>query len=106
MKPLDIRWQYRPLITTGIGFAKANVWSRAARRRSKQKNITARPVRESDDPMDEDEGEEEPAHGFKISLRLTSNHSEVELLIRWLKGHDSVLFESFCGMLKRQMTTA
>ena len=105
MKPLDIRWQYRPLITTGIGFAKANVWSRAARR-SKQNKVDTKPKVQDEDSMDGDEGAEEPALGFKITLGLNGNHSEVEFLVRWLKGHDSVLFESFCGMLKRQITSA
>ncbi|KAI5292410.1 hypothetical protein KEM52_006377 [Ascosphaera acerosa] len=29
--------------------------------------------------------------------------AEVEVTVRWLKGADSVVFESFCGMLKRRM---
>lgn len=48
---------------------------------------------------DEDRG---PALGFKIQLKKDSEGVS-EVMIRWLQGRDSVLFESFCGMLKRQL---
>lgn len=65
--------------------------------------------------MDEDEDEDdEPALGFKISLReVDASQSQaqadasvgyaVEIIVRWVLGAESVLFESFCGMLKRKM---
>lgn len=50
--------------------------------------------------MDEDMGgpdeTKEVALAFKISL--TENGA---MEVRWLRGRDYVLFESFCGMLKR-----
>ena len=80
-------------MATGVGFAKGNVWSRAARRKQKPENL----------PDVESVGEEEEAAlGFKIQLQGQKDGTQVS--VRWLQGLDSVLFESFCGMLKRQMT--
>lgn len=53
--------------------------------------------------MDEDEDDAEPALVFKVQLNQREE-GDVEVKLRWLQGRDSVLFESFCGMLKRQMT--
>ena len=97
LEELDLQWQYRPSLATGVGFAKANVWSRAARRQQ-QKGGTAGTNKSNE--LDE----EEPSLGFKIQLRLEKETQEVQVLIRWLRGHDSVLFESFCGMMKRQVS--
>ncbi len=90
---LPIQYQYRPSIFTGVGFAKENVWSRAARRK----------IQHGDLPDAGDDGVEEAALGFKIRL-ATNAQGGTEVRVRWLQGHDSVLFESFCGMVKRQMS--
>lgn len=95
---LDLQWQYRPIMATGVGFARGNVWSRAARRKQQQG---------PNDPSYKDptmnEGKDgEPALGFKI--RLNGSGGGAEVMVRWLQGRDSVLFESFCGMLKRQLS--
>ena len=51
---------------------------------------------EDDDP--------EMTLGFKIHVEpKQSDESGTKVTIRWLKGHDTVLFESFCGMLKRKI---
>lgn len=50
--------------------------------------------------------ERHAALGFKVQLRLDGIIAEekgVKVVVRWLKGSDSVLFESFCGMLKRKL---
>jgi len=39
----------------------------------------------------------EIALGFDINVR------EGDMEVRWLQGKDNILFESFCGMLKRSM---
>lgn len=52
--------------------------------------------------MDEEDRDGAPALGFKVRLRK-GDEGGVEVLVRWLQGRDSVLFESFCGMLKRQL---
>lgn len=97
LEQLDLQWQYRSSLATGVGFAKANVWSRAARRQQQKGGAAV-----TDKPSESDE--EEPALGFKIQLILGKETQETQVLIRWLRGHDSVLFESFCGMLKRQVS--
>ena len=91
---LDLRWQYRPQISAGVGFARANVWSRAARRQKEREISTGK----SDA---KDEGVGEAALGFRI--QLTKETEVVVVTIRWLQGNDSVLFESFCGIVKRQI---
>ena len=54
---------------------------------------------------DEDD-EPEPALGFKLEIRQGEEAENTEVRCRWLKGGDHVLFESFCGMLKRQITSS
>jgi 23S rRNA (adenine1618-N6)-methyltransferase len=52
-------------------------------------------------------GEEDMALGFKIMVeQLPGGQADSRTTIRWLKGHDSVLFESLCGMLKRKIEEA
>ena len=99
-RPLDLRWQFRPSLATGIGVASGNVWSRSARRKP-NKTENGDFSREKD--KEEEEGEQ-PAVGFKIHVLPIANQ-ETEVHVRWLQGEDSVLFESFCGMLKRSVTT-
>ena len=97
LEDLDLRWQYRPSQTTGVGFAKANVWSRAARRQQQKGGGAGADKAEGNE-------DEEPALSFKVQIYL-GKEMETQVLIRWLEGHDSVLFESFCGMLKRQVSS-
>jgi 23S rRNA (adenine1618-N6)-methyltransferase len=79
-------------IHTGLGFTQKAVWSRAARRQPIKEN-------ESVDGDDDD-----PALGFKIYVEgMIENEVRNRTTVRWLKGRDSVLFESFCGMLKRKL---
>ena len=99
--PLGVKFRYRPISATGLGFASGNVWSRAARRRKQQLGQGTTNDAASDNESDDDE----PVFGFKVQL-MSSEKGSVEVLIRWVKGTDSVLFESFCGMLKRQLTKA
>ena len=101
LQPLDLRWQYRPVMATGVGVAKGNVWSRAARRKQQQQNSQSSTSTAREDTMDEED--EEPNLAFKVRLRQESG-SNVEVNLRWMQGKDSVLFESFSGMLKRQMS--
>lgn len=97
MSTLDIQWQYKSTIRQGIGFAAGNVWSRAARR--SKENHPNRSNQEASMPQTGSG----PSFGFKIKLQGLDNGSSLE--VRWLMGLDSVLFESFCGMLRRKLTT-
>lgn len=119
---LDIRWQYSTPLATGLGFASTNVWSRSARR---HRSRASRNAGQSDDNRGDvtdhhDDDDDEPALGFKISVREVrsqehdaaihlsqdqgnNNKNGVDIIVRWVLGNESVLFESFCGMLRREM---
>ncbi|KAG9245797.1 DUF890 domain protein [Calycina marina] len=88
---LPLKWMWKPAIATGVGFTQKAVWSRAFRRIAAQ----------SRDSMEEDQ--DNFALGFKVSLLVEEDDSTVKVKIRWLRGFDSVLFESFCGMVKRKV---
>lgn len=95
LSTLQIQWHWRPVIAAGIGFATENVWSRQARRKRRNEDSTAKK-----DEIDE----KKAALGFKVQVkqeRIASD--EIVVQVRWLKGTDTVLFESFCGMLKRKV---
>ena len=96
MQHLDLRWVYKPNLATGVAVAKGNVWSRAARRR-KEQGLAA--LEDKSDPDDE------PALAVKVKLTLLPEGG-ISAKLRWLQGKESKLFESFCGMLKRQITEA
>jgi 23S rRNA (adenine1618-N6)-methyltransferase len=91
---LPLKWMWKPSISTGIGFCERDVWSRAARRQAASKG--------QEMEFDEDA---DMALGFKITVEK-SGEAGAKVTIRWLKGHDSVLFESFCGMVKRRFEEA
>lgn len=83
---------WRANIVTGLGFSEKAVWSRAARRQAIQAAVS---------PDSADKRDPEVSLGFKI---FVDKHGEgSQILIWWVKGHDSVLFESFCGMTKRKV---
>ena len=98
---LDVKFRYRPILATGLGFANGNVWSRAARRRKQQASHGST----NDAASDNESDDIEPVFGFKVQLN-SGEKGNVEVLVRWIQGRDSVLFESFCGMLKRELTKA
>lgn len=70
-----------------------NVWSRQARRKMQTTGTAQTP----------DIDEHKAALGFKVYVKQEGISRRVRVMIRWLKGTDSVLFESFCGMLKRKL---
>ncbi|KAL4760859.1 DUF890 domain protein [Aspergillus foveolatus] len=106
LSSLHISWTWHRDLTTGFGFATTNVWSRQYRRAMKissgafNRNLDVDP--------------NTAALGFRVQLAMESDtvrtgdetkteKKEVKVLVRWLKGTDSVLFESFCGMVKRKL---
>lgn len=92
-------WAWDQTRSSGTGFAAENVWSRFARRKMKLA------------------GEEDAARlkvipaqvalGVRLQIRLVRgqkpDEEEVRVLVRWAQGTDTVLFESFCGMVKRKL---
>ncbi|RYP02855.1 hypothetical protein DL765_010669 [Monosporascus sp. GIB2] len=118
METLDlVSWNWDALLSRGIGFADGNVWSRAYRRRKERRNYmtTASP---QGDEASTDKAKKSPdlstqqklrgvadcAFGFALSIRVEHGSrgttDEVTLAVRWLQGHDYLLFESFTGMLR------
>lgn len=93
---MPLRWMWKPNISSGVGFSSKAVWSRASRRQE---------ARGQNDTPEREDGDSETALGFKISLQEENPGavSGVKVTVRWLKGHDAVLFESFCGMIKRKI---
>jgi len=92
----EFQWKWSSKHLSGTGFAMRNVWSRQARRRKRQDN--------ADEQQQEVEVDEnEAALGARVSLRQSKQEKNAEVVIRWLKGNDEVLFESFCGMLHRKL---
>lgn len=82
-----------------IGYAREDVWSRKARRKFAREQHDSDSISHDEKALDV----EMAALGFRIDLSLQADHS-VDVVVRWIKGSDQVLFESFCGMLKRKLT--
>ncbi|KAJ5577438.1 uncharacterized protein N7459_006402 [Penicillium hispanicum] len=93
-------WNWDQKSSAGIGFAAENVWSRQARRKLKLAGQEGPSAKLGTIP-------DQVALGSRIRLRLihgqTLSKPEVHVSISWIQGTDSVLFESFCGMVKRKM---
>lgn len=53
--------------------------------------------------MEQDDDDAELALVCKVQLQQR-NQGGVKVKLRWLQGKDSVLFESFGGILKRKLT--
>ncbi|KAK5692209.1 hypothetical protein LTR17_025475 [Elasticomyces elasticus] len=98
MRELDVRWLWRGEEGVGVMEAKEDVWSRAARRR-KMFRENAGVGKESEVVVEGSSEEEEEMVG--LAVKITCGDGEVD--VRWLRGQDSVLFESFCGLMKRSL---
>lgn len=93
-------WTWDQNLSAGVGYTAENVWSRQARRKMKLAGQEGSSAKLATVP-------EEVALGVRVQLKLVCGQNpetkEVHVLIRWIRGTDSVLYESFCGMLKRKM---
>ena len=109
-----LQWQWNPAAATGLGIAtNGDCWSRKARRRKEHDSKQNKPRADDEAEMRDEEQDEdpEPAFVFRIQIRISRSHtsekrhedSRVVVMVRWLRGHDHVLFESFCGWLKRKL---
>ncbi|KAJ5105028.1 hypothetical protein NUU61_002375, partial [Penicillium alfredii] len=98
---LSWHWTWDRSLSAGVGFAAENVWSRQARRKMKLAGQEGASNKPAGMP-------EQVALGVRVQLRLsgtsqTPNKQNVHTVVQWIQGTDSVLFESFCGMVKRKM---
>lgn len=91
MSALPMKWLWKSTILTGLGFSDGIIWSRAARRKA------AKRVEAGTD-------ETEYSFGIKIVIGTTEDNHGSKVTIRWVKGHDSVAFESFSGMLVKKLS--
>ncbi|PGH23975.1 hypothetical protein AJ80_02037 [Polytolypa hystricis UAMH7299] len=107
LRSLHIPWHWDAGKASGLGFAMENVWSRAARRKRRLQQDRAAAARNQEE--EEEQGSEEfergkAALGFRVLVRqIGVDVDQLEVVISWVKGVDSVLFESFCGMVKRKV---
>lgn len=96
-----ISWVWETEKLQGVGRARENVWGRAWRRRKKREGQllagSTSSTRHSKDI------EEVCELGFLLSVRISK--SEATVALRWLEGHDSVLFESLAGYVKREISS-
>lgn len=95
----EIEWRFDRITSTAWGWARGNVWSRAARRKTVDKEATGK---NRDDGV---ERPREPRFTFRIQLHPEKATSAVlEVDVRWLAGLDTVVFESFCGFVKSKLS--
>ncbi|KAI1004529.1 hypothetical protein K3495_g3679 [Podosphaera aphanis] len=89
---LPLEWQWKQESYVGTGYSEKDVWSRSARRQNVIQNSKL------------NMGTKNMAFGFKVYAGKSSDRSPfTNVTIYWFMGHKSVLFESFCGMLKRNV---
>lgn len=108
----DIEWRFDRVASSAWGWARGNVWSRAARRnpRTVVEKVDDR-GKTVDKTMTGKNGDEEmevPRESrfiFRIQVYPKKDGSKVlEVEVRWLAGLDTVIFESFCGFVKSKLS--
>ena len=97
LSSLEVQWLWKPSLDAGLMLARENVWSRAARRKQQQEHVNG------DNAMQIDRRNNSDIEGKydAVALAVKISRDNEGLLLRWLKGGDPVLFESFSGMLRR-----
>lgn len=98
LRGLNLDWVWHADGWTGIAIAKENVWSRSARRKHKRH---AELVDHADDGKDMKMEYDGANEHIALAVRILVRDGEMD--VRWLRGEDYIVFESFCGMLKRAM---
>ncbi|OAL62526.1 hypothetical protein A7C99_7112 [Trichophyton rubrum] len=93
-----IPWKWDNQRSSGLGFTMENAWSRQARRKRQQQEAAQDGSDQADIPFDT----ENAVFGFIIQVRRPGPKN-ADVTVRWVKGADSVIFESFCGMLRRKV---
>ncbi|EME85676.1 uncharacterized protein MYCFIDRAFT_41101 [Pseudocercospora fijiensis CIRAD86] len=97
-----VKWVWRPLLDAGVMQCKEDVWSGKARRKRKQKEKLASLGKDTEvepSPNGDVEGDE---NEVGLAVKVSCKDQEVE--VRWLRGHDQILFNSFCAVLRRALT--
>ena len=94
LKVLRWAWAWDDEKRVGVGLSEGDVWSRTARRKLARRASTEEP------------GEQETGMRFGVRITVKAADEKTEVMVRWLQGDDSILFESFCGMVKRTVEGA
>ncbi|ETN37817.1 uncharacterized protein HMPREF1541_07440 [Cyphellophora europaea CBS 101466] len=100
-----VRWVWKPRERMGLGAChRGDCWSRKARRAREQEARRRRRAGEVDQVMGggDEEDETEPQLVFRIRV-AEGELGMARVEVRWLRGQDAVLFESFVGWLKRKL---
>lgn len=117
-----VEWHWNTGTSSGIGKSIAgDVWSRRARRRLQKQAAdhdsmevdTSQPTSQHrpENATQASGNDDETQFSFKISVEElsdqgiegTSKDRQATINVRWLYGHDSSVFESFHGWLKRKL---
>ncbi|KAM5470311.1 putative 23S rRNA (adenine(1618)-N(6))-methyltransferase [Microsporum ferrugineum] len=98
IKSFRIPWEWDNKKSSGLGFTTENAWSRQARRKRQQQDS----AKDGFNNAGIQSNTEDAVFGFIIQVRRLSPEN-ADITVRWVKGFDSVIFESFCGMLKRKV---
>lgn len=101
LKGAKCRWVWSELKDAGVMQCKENVWSRAAKRQIMFEE-RARAAVGGSDITKEDGHEDEEDETVALAVKITCKKDEVE--VRWLRGKEYAVFESFCAMLQRTLT--
>jgi 23S rRNA (adenine1618-N6)-methyltransferase len=122
----NMKWRFDTAKGIGMFMSReGDVWSRKARRKKrageisetkhapgKEVNGNSNKQKDTDTEMidghgeeaeDDSEDEAEPALVVRITVEAKTRGIGIMVHMRHLQGHDSVLFESFCGWLKRKV---
>ena len=103
LKSAKCKWAWSGLRDAGVMQCKENVWSRAAKRQrmfeeKARAAVGASEIAKKDGSEDDQDEDEKVALAVKIACKK----DEVE--VRWLRGEEYAVFESFCAMLQRTLT--
>ncbi|MCJ1463127.1 Methyltransferase-like protein 16 [Pseudocyphellaria aurata] len=108
----EIEWRFDRTTSAACGWARGNVWSRAARRHPGTvvgKVIDRpKPVDKAVAEQDRDGENKKPRESrfiFRIQIYTGKPRSRaMEVQVRWLAGLEMVVFESFCAFVKSKLT--
>lgn len=99
--PLDATLIVRPNDLCVIFLSNGDVWSRSARRkRAREANAKTSTEEGNSIATIHDPDDDLPDHSFAVKVSKNADEQGT-VVVRWLRGQESVLFESFCGMIRR-----
>lgn len=105
LTPLDMDLSARPADCSVICLSQGDVWSRAARRaKARKPRISSEENQETADGIAKDSHDDNEETTPTFGARITKIKGKGDVIVRWLLGNDPVVFEKFCGMVKRELT--